>query len=164
MPVPKLCLICHGGRYKPRDPGFYAFRSCGNRATESTFPVQSDERLVVLASVLQVLTVPDGHQVITPTRRCHAPHFGTSLVLALRLNQTHPVYRRTEDVQAAEDLLAVLDVDEQGPWVLPPEQLGVLTRAMDIRDALLPSASRQHPDLDAEIRAAHIRSQRPPTA
>ncbi|MFF9410435.1 hypothetical protein ACF1B0_33650 [Streptomyces anandii] len=164
MPVPILCHICHGGRYEPRDPGSYACRPCGNRAAESTFPVQSDERLVVLAGVLQVLTVPDGHQVITPTRRCHAPHLGASLVLALRLNRTHPVYRRAEDVQAAEDLLAALDADEQGPWVLSPAQLGVLTRAMDVRDALLPSASRQHPDLDAEIRAAHLRSQRPSTA
>ncbi|MFJ8364508.1 hypothetical protein [Streptomyces sp. NPDC093984] len=85
MPVPILCHICHGGRYEPRNPGSYACRSCGNRATESTFPVQSDERLVALAGVLQVLTVPDGHQVITPTRRCHAPHLGASLVLALRV-------------------------------------------------------------------------------
>ncbi|MFJ8364505.1 hypothetical protein [Streptomyces sp. NPDC093984] len=74
------------------------------------------------------------------------------------------MYRSAEDVQAAEDLLAVLDADEQGPWVLSPAQLGVLTRAMDVRNALLPSASRQHPDLDAEIRAAYLRSRRPPTA
>ncbi|MGW2563429.1 hypothetical protein ACWCXB_30240 [Streptomyces sp. NPDC001514] len=164
MPVPILCHICHGGRYAPRDPGSYACRSCGSLVTESTFPVQSDERLVVLADVLQVLAVPDGHQVITPTRRCHAPHLGARLILALRLDRTHPAYRRTEDVRAAEGLLAVLDADEQGPWVLTPEQLDVLTRAMDIRNALLPSASRQHPEFDAEIRTAHHRSRRPPTA
>ncbi|MGW2492387.1 hypothetical protein ACWCV9_34985 [Streptomyces sp. NPDC001606] len=163
MPVPILCHICHGGRYEPRDPGSYACRSCGNRATESTFPVQSDERLVVLAGVLQVLAVPDGHQVITPTRRCHAPHLGASLVLALRRNRTHPVYRRAEDLRAAEELLAVLDADEQGPWVLSPERLAVLARAVVVRNSLLPSASRQHPDLDAEIRAAYVRSRRTST-
>ncbi|MFF8848138.1 hypothetical protein ACF08N_36580 [Streptomyces sp. NPDC015127] len=115
MPVPILCHHCHVGRYEPRELGLYACRSCDRQATESAFPVQDDERLVVLTGVLQVLTVPDGHQVITPTRRCHAPHLGASLVLALRLNRTHPVYGHTEDVPTAEGLLAVLDADEQGP-------------------------------------------------
>ncbi|WP_455362336.1 hypothetical protein [Streptomyces sp. SYSU K21746] len=161
MPVPILCHICHRGRYQAQGPDSYACRSCGSQATESTFPVQSDERLIVLAGILQVLTVPDGHQKITPTRRCHAPHLGASLILALRLNRTHPVFRDAEGIRTAESLLAVLDADEQGPWVLSPEQLGILTRAMDVRNALLPSASRQHPDFDAEIRAAHTRSRRP---
>jgi len=161
MPVPILCHVCHEGRYAPREPGLYACRSCGNRATASAFPVRSDERLVALAGVLQVLVVPVGHQVIAPTRRCHAPHLGAGLVLALRLSRTHPVYRRPEDIETAESLLATLDADDQGPWALSPEQLDVLTRAMDVRNALLPSASRQHPDFDAEIRAAHTRS-RPP--
>lgn len=108
--------------------------------------------------------MPDGHQVITPARRCHAPHLGAGLVLALGLNRTHAVYRRAEDLRAAEELLAVLDADEQGPWVLSPEQLAALTRAVVVRNSLLPSASRQHPDLDAEIRAAYVRSRRTPTA
>jgi hypothetical protein len=124
-------------------------------------PVQSDERLVVLAGVLQILTVPDGHQVITPDRRCHAPHLGASLSLALRVNRMHPVFRQAEDVGTAEDLLSVLDADERGPWVLSPAQLGVLTRAMDVRNALLPSAARCYPDFDAGIRAAHSRSRHP---
>ncbi|MER6405866.1 hypothetical protein ABT269_20480 [Streptomyces viridosporus] len=47
--------------------------------------------------------------------------------------------------------------------MLSPEQLDVLTRAMDVRNARLPSTARQRPDLDAEIRAAHTRS-RPPRA
>jgi hypothetical protein len=161
VPVPILCHVCQSGRFQPDGPGAYRCRSCGSPATESAFPVRSDERLVVLAGVLQVLTVPDGHQVITPDRRCHAPHLGASLSLALRVNRTHPVFRQAEDVSTAEDLLSVLDADERGPWVLSPEQLGVLTRAMDVRNALLPSASRQYPDFDAEIRAAHTRSRHP---
>lgn len=161
MPVPIPCHLCDGGRYEPEGPGAYRCRSCGSPATESSFPVQHDERLVVLAGVLHVLTVPDGHQVITPDRRCRAPHLGASLSLALRVNRTHPVFRRVEDVGTAEDLLSVLDADERGPWMLSPAQLGVLTRAMDVRNALLPSAARQYPDFDAEIRAAHARSRRP---
>ncbi|WP_128380272.1 hypothetical protein [Streptomyces cavernae] len=161
MPVPILCHVCHGGRYQPENPGTYRCRSCGSPATESTFPVQSDERLVVLAGVLQILTVPNGHQVIAPDRRCYAPHLGASLSLALRVNRTHPVFRQAEDIGTAEDLLSVLDADERGPWVLSPTQLEVLTRAMDVRNALLPSASRQYPDFDAEIRAAHTRSRHP---
>ncbi|OIJ93226.1 hypothetical protein BIV25_25940 [Streptomyces sp. MUSC 14] len=129
-------------------------------APESAFAVQSDERLVVIAGIFHVLAVPDAHQVVTPDRRCHAPHLGASLTLALRLNRTHPVFRQAADVRTAEDLLSALDADERGPWVLSPAQLGVLTRAMDLRDALLPSASRQHPGLDAEIRSAHARSRR----
>jgi hypothetical protein len=115
----------------------------------------------MLAGVLQILTVPDGHQVITPDRRCHAPHLGASLSLALRVNRTHPVFRQAEDVSTAEDLLSVLDADERGPWVLSSAQLWVLTKAMDVRYALLPSAARQYPDFDAEIRAAHTRSRHP---
>ncbi|MFD5445950.1 hypothetical protein [Streptomyces tendae] len=161
MPVPILCHVCRSGRYQPESPGTYRCRSCGSPATESTFPVQSDERLVVLAGVLQILTVPNGHQVITPDRRCYAPHLGASLSLALRVNRTRPVFRQAEDVGTAEDLLSLLDADERGPWVLSPAQLGVLTRAMDVRNALLPSASRQYPDFDAEIRAARTRSRHP---
>jgi hypothetical protein len=161
VPVPILCHVCHGGRYRPEGPGAYRCCSCGSPATESTLPVQSDERLVVLAGVLQILTVPDGHQVITPDRRCHAPHLGASLSLALRVNRMHPVFRQAEDVGTAEDLLSVLDADELGPWVLSPAQLGVLTRAMDVRYALLPSAARYYPDFDAGIRAAHSRSRHP---
>ncbi|MGW4102019.1 hypothetical protein [Streptomyces sp. NPDC004976] len=101
MPVPILCHFCHEGRYTPRGPGLYAYRSCGTQATAAAFPVQSDERLVVLAGVLQVLAVPDGHQVITPTRRCHAPHLGAGPALALRLSRTQPVYRRPEDIATA---------------------------------------------------------------
>lgn len=158
MPVPILRHVCHESRYAPRSPGLYAFRSCGNRATAAAFPVQSDERLVVLAGVLQVLAVPDGHQVITPTRRCHAPHLGAGLALALRLSRIQPVHRRPEDIATAENLLATLDADDQGPWVLSPERLDVLTRAMDVRNARLSSTARQHPDFDAAIRAAHARS------
>ncbi|TLS45789.1 hypothetical protein FE633_13610 [Streptomyces montanus] len=161
MPVPIPCRACHGGHYQPESPGSFHCGSCGSPATESTFRLQSDERLIVHAGVLQILTVPEGHQVITPDRRCHAPHLGASLTLALRLNRTHPVFRQTEDIQTAESLLAALDADERGPWVLSPAQLGVLTRAMDVRNALLPSASRRHPDFDAEIRAAHTRSRHP---
>jgi hypothetical protein len=161
VPVPILCHVCRGGRYRPESLGTYRCRSCGSPATESTFPVQSDERLVVLAGVLQILSVPHGHQVITPDRRCYAPHLGVSLSLALRVNRTHPVFRQAEDVGTAEDLLSVLDADERGPWVLSPAQLGVLTRAMDVRNALLPSAARQYPDFDAEIRAARTRSRHP---
>ncbi|WP_331751906.1 hypothetical protein OG713_46015 (plasmid) [Streptomyces sp. NBC_00723] len=161
MPVPILCHVCHSGRYRPENAGVYRCRSCGSRATDSTFPVQSDERLVVLAGELQILTVPNGHQVITPDRRCYAPHLGASLSIALRVHRTRPVFRQIEDVGTAEDLLSVLDADERGPWVLSPAQLGVLTRAMDVRNASLPSASRQYPDFDAEIRAAHTRSRHP---
>jgi hypothetical protein len=32
---------------------------------------------------------------------------------------------------------------------------------MDVRNALLPSTSRQYPDFDAEIRAARTRSRHP---
>ncbi|MFD0067413.1 MULTISPECIES: hypothetical protein [unclassified Streptomyces] len=161
MPVPILCHVCGGGRYQPESPGACRCRSCGSPATESTFPVQSDERLAVLAGVLQVLTVPEGHQVITPDRRCHAPHLGASLILALRVNRARPVFRQAEDVDTAEGLLSALDADERGPWVLSPAQLRVLTSSMDLRDALLPSASRQYPDFDAEVRAAHARSRHP---
>lgn len=163
MPTPILCDVCHSGRYQPESQGSYRCRSCGSPATESTFPVQSDERLVVIAGILQVLTVPDRHQVITPDRRCYAPHLGASLSLALRLNRTHPVFRNAEDTSTAENLLSVLDADERGPWVLSPAQLGVLTRVMDVRNALLPSTSRQHPAFDAEIRTAHTRSRHPRT-
>ncbi|MET8030587.1 hypothetical protein [Streptomyces avermitilis] len=45
---------------------------------------------------------------------------------------------------AAEGLLATLDADERGPWVLSPAQLDVLARAMDVRNTVLPSTSRQH--------------------
>ncbi|MEH0433915.1 hypothetical protein QBB34_48000 [Streptomyces stelliscabiei] len=124
MPVPILCHVCHGGRHQPENPGTYRCRSCGSPATESTFPVQSDERLVVLAGVLQVLAVPNGHQVIAPDRRCYAPHLGASLSLALRVNRTHPVFRQAEGIGTAEDLLSVLDADERDPWVLSPTQLG----------------------------------------
>jgi hypothetical protein len=158
VPVPILCHVCQGGHFRPEGPGTYRCRSCGSPAAESTFPVQSDERLVVLAGVLQILTVPDGHQVIIPDRRCHAPHLGASLSLALRLNRTHPVFRQAEGVSTAEDLLSALDADERSPWVLSPVQLEVLTRAMDVRNALLPSTAQQYPDFDAEIRAAHTRS------
>ncbi|MFE9454992.1 hypothetical protein [Streptomyces sp. NPDC006739] len=161
MPVPILCHVCHDGRYRPEGPGTYRCRSCGSPATESTFPVQSDERLIVHAGVLQILTVPEGHQVITPDRRCQAPHLGASLSLALRVSRTHPVFRQAGDVSTAEELLSLLDADERGPWVLSPAQLRVLTRAMDVRNALLPSSARQHPDFDADIRAAHARSRHP---
>ncbi|MFD8219220.1 hypothetical protein ACFV2U_37400 [Streptomyces sp. NPDC059697] len=96
--------------------------------------------------------MPDGHQVITPDRRCYAPHLGASLALALRLDRARAVFPHAE---------AVLDADERGPWVLSPVQLDVLTRAMDVRNAVLPSTSRQHPEFDAAIRAAHARSRRP---
>ncbi|MEU9191321.1 hypothetical protein AB0D14_43960, partial [Streptomyces sp. NPDC048484] len=92
------------------------------------------------AGVLQILTVPEGHQVITPDRRCHAPYRGASLSLALRVNRTRPVFRQIEDVGTVEDLLSVLDADEQGPWGPSPAQLRVLTRAADGSNELLPSA------------------------
>ncbi|WP_371642615.1 hypothetical protein [Streptomyces mirabilis] len=85
----------------------------------------------MLAGILQVLAVPDGHQVITPDRRCYAPHLGASLALALRLDRARAVFPHAEAVEAAEGLLAVLDADERGPCVLSPAQLDVLTRAMD---------------------------------
>lgn len=71
------------------------------------------------------------------------------------------MFPHVEAVEAAEDLLAVLDADERRPWVLSPVQLDVLTRAMDVRNAVLPSTSRQHPEFDAAIRGAHTRSRRP---
>ncbi|MDA5147453.1 hypothetical protein PEM37_38780 [Streptomyces sp. AD681] len=58
MPVPILCHVCRSGRYQPASPDTYRCRSCGSPATESTLPVQSDERLVVLAGALQILSVP----------------------------------------------------------------------------------------------------------
>jgi len=61
-----------------------------------------------------------------------------------------------------ETLATVADqAAERGPWVLSPAQLGVLTRAMDVRNALPPSAARQYPGFAAEIRAAHTRSRHP---
>ncbi|WP_438306584.1 hypothetical protein ACSHXN_43915 (plasmid) [Streptomyces sp. HUAS TT11] len=161
MPVPIVCHNCHSGRYGALGPDSYACQSCGSRAAESAFPVHSNERLMVIESVLQVLSVPDGHQVITPTRRCYAPHLSASLTLALRLNRTHPVFRHAEETTAAEDLLTVLDTDERGPWVLSPVEQRVLLRAMDVRCALVPSASRQHPEFDAEIRTACALRRRP---
>ncbi|MFJ9359414.1 hypothetical protein [Streptomyces mirabilis] len=88
-PPPRfLCHDCRQGRYQVRGLHSYACPSCGSRATGAAFPVDDDEQLIVLAGVLQVLTVPHGHQVISPTRRCHAPHVGASLALALRLDRT----------------------------------------------------------------------------
>lgn len=163
MPVPVVCHECGAGRFRGHGADTYACRSCGFQAAASQFVVQSDERLVVVAGILQVLTVPDGHQVITPTLRSHAPHLGANLALALRLDMNCPVFHDVEAVREAEHLLAALDVDERGPWVLSPVQLEALTRAMDARYALLPSASRYHPAFDAEIRAAHARSRHPRT-
>jgi hypothetical protein len=161
VPIPVLCDACLDGRYQPEGPGSYRCGSCGAAVAESAFTVPSGERLAVIAGVLQVLSVPDGHQVVAPDRRCQAPHLGASLSLALRVARTRPVFRQPGDVGEAEKLLSVLDADDRGPWVLSPEQLGVLTRAMDVRYALMPSASRQYPEFDAEIRAAHARCQRP---
>lgn len=155
MPVPVVCHECGAGRFRVQGADTYACRSCGFQAAASQF--------VVVAGILQVLTVPDGHQVITPTLRTHAPHLGASLALALRLDMNRPVFRDVEAVREAEHLLVALDVDERGPWVLSPVQLEALTRAMDARYALLPSASRYHPAFDAEIRAAHARSRHPRT-
>ncbi|MFC0843437.1 hypothetical protein ACFH04_06775 [Streptomyces noboritoensis] len=45
--------------------------------------------------------------------------------------------------------------------MLSGQQLGTLTRAMDVRYALPPAAARQHPGFDAETRAAHRRSRHP---
>ncbi|MGW5657194.1 hypothetical protein [Streptomyces humi] len=164
MPVPIACQACLIGRYVPRSPDSYRCRSCGSVVTEAELPVQDGEQLVVHAGVLRVLCVPPGHEVVTPSRRSHAAHLGASLSLALRANRTHPVFQRPGDVRTAQDLLAVLDDDGEGPWVLSARQLSVLTRAMDVRYALLPSAARTHPDLDAEIRAALARRRRPDTA
>ncbi|MFE9769790.1 hypothetical protein ACFYPC_35600 [Streptomyces sp. NPDC005808] len=163
MPVPILCHVCHQSRYQVRGPDSYACRTCGSRTTSAEFPVGVDERLIVLEGILQVLAVPDGHQVITPNRRCYAPHLGARLALALRLDRARAraVFAHAEDVEAAEGLLAALDADERGPWVLSPAQLDVLTRAMDVSNALLPSTSRQYPEFDAEIRNAHAMSRRP---
>ncbi|MEU9370422.1 hypothetical protein AB0D71_38300 [Streptomyces avermitilis] len=160
MPVPILCHECRQGQYQVRGPDFYACQACGSPITGATLPVEDDERLVVLAGILQVLAVPDGHQVITPDRRCYAPHLGASLALALRLHRTRAVFPRAEDAAAAEGLLATLDADERGPWVLSPAQLDVLARAMDVRNTVLPSTSRQHPAFDAEIKDARARSRR----
>lgn len=62
----------------------------------------------------------------------------------------------------SEGLLALLDADERGPRVLSPVQLDVPIPAMDVRSAVLPSTSRQHPTFDAEIREAHARRRRTP--
>ncbi|MEU8952015.1 hypothetical protein [Streptomyces sp. NPDC048489] len=159
MPVPILCHECRQGRYQARGPDSYACRVCGSLVTAAAFPLGDDERLVVLEGILQIPAVPDGHQVLTPGRRCHAPHLGASLALALRFNEAHRPFPPGTAGPAAE-LLAMLDADERGPWVLSPVQLDALTRAMDFRYAALPSASRQYPEFDAEIRDAHARSQR----
>ncbi|MCX4919837.1 hypothetical protein [Streptomyces sp. NBC_00687] len=162
MPVPILCDWCHEGRFQVQGPDAYACQACGNRTTGAAMPVGGDERLVVIAGILQVMTVPDGHQVITPDRRCYAPHLGASLALALCLYRTRATFPHTAAVAAAEDLLTVLDADQCGPWVFSPEQLDALIRAMDVRQAALPSSARQHPAFDAEIRNAHARSRRTP--
>ncbi|WP_331740703.1 hypothetical protein OG613_46950 (plasmid) [Streptomyces sp. NBC_00015] len=145
-------------------PDFYTCQHCGSRITGTTLAVEDDERLVVIEGILKILAVPDGHQVITPERRCHAPHLGASLALALRLNGVRAVFPGTEAVKAAEGLRTALDADKRGPWVLSPVYLDALTRAMDVRNAVLPSASRQHPAFDAEIRDAHARSRRAQSA
>ncbi|MET8291507.1 hypothetical protein ABZV80_40995 [Streptomyces sp. NPDC005132] len=157
MPVPILCHECRQGRYQVQGPDSYDCRVCGSLVTAAAFPLGDDERLVVLADILQALSVPEGHQVATPDRRCHAPHLGASLALALRFDETRPVYP-PGTAGAAAELLATLDADERGPWVLSPAHLDALTRAMDVRYAALPSASRQYPEFDAEIRNAHARS------
>ncbi|MFE4703056.1 hypothetical protein ACFRIC_38870 [Streptomyces sp. NPDC056738] len=163
MPVPLICDWCHEGRYQVRAADTYACQACGNQSTRAALPVGDHERLVTAAGILQILDVPDGHQVITPDRRCYAPHLGASLTLALRLHRARrTVFSRPEEAEAA-DLPALLDADESGPWVLSPLQLGALTRAMDVRSAALPSAARQHPEFDAEVRKAHADSQRLPT-
>ncbi|WP_371647781.1 MULTISPECIES: hypothetical protein [unclassified Streptomyces] len=59
---------------------------------------------------------------------------------------------------------ATTGADGRGPRVLSGQQLGILTRAMDVRYALLPSAARQRPGLEAETRAAHRRSRHPSPA
>ncbi|MFC8350759.1 hypothetical protein [Streptomyces sp. NPDC057280] len=60
MPVPVLCHVCPGGHYQAENPWTYRCRFCGSPATESAFPAQSNERLVMFAGVLQILPVPDG--------------------------------------------------------------------------------------------------------
>lgn len=160
MPVPILCDWCHEGHYQVRGADAYACQVCGNPATSAAFPVGGDERLVTVAGVLQILAVPDDHQVITPDRRCHAPHLGASLALALRMHRARrPVFAGPEEVEAAEHLLSHLEADAVGPWVLSPLQLGTLVRAMDVRSAVLPSTARQHADFDGEVRQAHADSQ-----
>ncbi|GGY05168.1 hypothetical protein GCM10010358_68200 [Streptomyces minutiscleroticus] len=159
MPTPILCHVCHEGRYRPRGPQTYACWSCRSTATAAAFPVQGDERLIVHEGIVQVLTVPEGHQVITPTRRVHAPHLGAGLALALRLHPHRPVFARPEDATTAAELLTLLDEDERGPWVLSRAQLQVLVRAMELRHALLPFSARQYPEFDAEIRAAYAHTQ-----
>ncbi|MET8411715.1 hypothetical protein ABZV34_27080 [Streptomyces sp. NPDC005195] len=104
--------------------------------------------------------MPDGHQVVTPDRRVYAPHLGASLALALRIHAARGVFPSPRAAATAAGVLAMLDVDERGPWVLAPAQLDALTRAMDVRYAALPSASRQYPEFDAEIRDADARSRR----
>lgn len=158
MPVPILSHDCHRGRFQARGPDSYACSSCGSRVTGAAFPVEDGEQLIILAGILQVLAVPDGHQVITPHRRCYAPHLGASLALALRLDRVRAVFPHAEAVAAAERLLSVLDADVRGPWVLSPVELDALCRAMDVRCPVLPSTSRQHPEFDAEIRDARARS------
>ncbi|MET9122171.1 hypothetical protein [Streptomyces sp. NPDC004528] len=92
MPVPILCHECRQGRYQARGPDSYACRVCGSPVTAAALPLGDDERFVVLEGILQVLSVPDGHQVITPDRRCHAPHLGASLALALRFDAARRVF------------------------------------------------------------------------
>ncbi|WP_406834806.1 hypothetical protein ACICHK_00090 [Streptomyces sp. AHU1] len=163
MPVPILCDWCREGRYQVRAADTYVCQVCGNQTTRAALPVGDDERLVTVAGILQILDAPDGHQVITPDRRCYAPHLGASLALALRLHQARPgAFSRPEEVEAAEDLLALLDADEFGPWVLSPLHLDVLVRAMDVRSAALPSTAQQHPEFDAKVRKAHADSRRLP--
>ncbi|GGW85325.1 hypothetical protein [Streptomyces galilaeus] len=145
-------------------PDFYTCQYCGSRITGTTLAIEDDERLVVIEGILQILAVPDGHQVITPERRCYAPHLGASMALALRLNGVRAVFPGTEAVKAAEGLRTAQDADERGPWVLSPVQLDALTRAMDVRNTVLPSTSRQQPALATEIRDAHARSRRTQSA
>ncbi|MER7982459.1 hypothetical protein [Streptomyces sp. NPDC095817] len=159
MPVPILCDWCREGRFQVRGADAYACQVCGNQATSAAFPVGDDERLVTVAGLLQILAVPDGYQVITPDRRCYAPHLEASLALALRMHQARrTVFGRPEEVETAEDLRSLLEADVFGPWVLSPLQLGTLVRAMDVRSAVLPSTARQHPEFDAEVRKAYAAS------
>ncbi|MFJ8158522.1 hypothetical protein [Streptomyces sp. NPDC094468] len=157
MPVPVACEVCLTGRYTPHGPGLYRCRSCGSQVTRDELSVQPDEQVTVHAGVLQVLHVPPGHEVITPSRRSQAAHLGASLALALRANPARPVFA-PEDVRTAQELLTDLDADAEGPWVLSAEQLAVLAQAMEVRYALLPSAARAHPDCDAQVRTALARA------
>ncbi|MFE4755999.1 hypothetical protein ACFRIB_38200 [Streptomyces mirabilis] len=162
MSVPLACLECRSGRYTPdgRRAGLYVCGTCRHSLpeAEARAVMEADERLVLRRGILHILSVPDGHHVITPTRRAQGAHLAACLALALRF----PVFPDADRVRSARRLLTALDSDESGPWVLSPAELATLISAMDFRNTVIPSTARQHVDFDAQVRAAYSAPEMPP--